>query len=100
METVRVFRDDARDMQFTGERVAYRKSREKSGRWREFRVWKTARGRYVCGKIDCTAWQGEHDRFSAIACDSHADIVEFFGLSDMAKALYADLGIDDCEHVD
>ncbi len=103
-EEITVESDDSNDLRFYGELIAksytndntasgYRYSGE-AGRWKEFYLYKTVGGKYICHRIDKTVWDGERDVNQAIVCESADEVIKFFGYSHTAKELYFDAGID------
>ena len=109
MEQVVVYRDGERDIKFTGELIASVKStpeRQSSnysgstGRWSELRLYRTAKGKYVCAQNGFTQWQGESDRYSGAVCESIDQVVEFFGTGRLAKRLYDAAGLDTAVEVE
>ena len=86
-----VERDNAVDLRFKGQILAdatSRKSYNDGGRWQELTLYKTAGGKYVCCKVDVTRWIGERTRYKAVVCEGISDVIEFFGMSSLAKELY------------
>ena len=86
-----VERDDAPNLRFCGQILAdatSRKSYNDGGRWQELTLYKTAGGKYVCCKVDVTRWIGERTRYKAVVCEGISDVIEFFGMSSLAKELY------------
>jgi hypothetical protein len=99
-----VERDNDRAIKFKGEIVAHAKSSAdqasgssysgSSGRWKKLTLYKTVGGKFICESVDCTQWQGEHDRFRGAICDTKDQVIEFFGSNWLAKELYDSAGID------
>lgn len=109
MEQVIVYRDGERDLKFTGELIASAKStpeRQSSnysgstGRWCTLKLYRTAKGKYVCAQIGHTQWQGETDRYSGAVCESVDQVVEFFGNGRLAKLLYDNAELDTAVEVE
>lgn len=106
---ITVARDNDSDLRFEGELVAEASSSDNDavgsysgsvGRWTELRLYRTASGKYVAQSIGRTRWQGEHDRYSAVICETKADVIKFFGHGWLAKALYTEADIEDVVTVD
>jgi hypothetical protein len=109
MEEIKVPKDEGKGARFTGELVSEACSSPNrmnrffsgsSGRWKVLRLYKTKGGKFVCQSIGCTQHQGEKDRYDFAVCESDAEVIEFFGHSDLAKEIYLAAGIDDDEVVD
>lgn len=109
MEKFTVKRDDARNITFTGELVATAATSANNacsdysgsvGQWTELELYRTEAGRYICSCVERTQWQGSRDSHDAEVADAEADVIDFFGLSDLAKELYAAAGIDADEEVE
>jgi hypothetical protein len=108
VQTYRVKRDGEPDLRFIGRKRAevwsggdhsrpnYSGS---TGRWTELALYQVKNGKYICTSIGRTQWQGEHDRYTAIVCDTEAAVVEFFGHGWLAKRLYDAAGIDSAEEI-
>jgi hypothetical protein len=109
-EEFTVKRDNEKDLKFTGELLnlvssspdqamgsAYSGS---TGRWTQLTLYRTAGGKYICGQVGYTQWQGEKDRYSGAVCDNEAEVVEFFGNGWLAKLLYDEAGIEAVEVVE
>lgn len=102
--------DNAPSVRFTGELVASVSSSDnqamgssysgQTGRWTELSLYKTKGGKFICHQVGRTRWQGERDRFSAKVCETLVEVKEFFGHRWLAKALYAEAGIDDAVEVE
>ncbi len=96
--------DDGPALTFTGHLVAKTESHDNqarggmwsgmTGRWHELELYRTAGGKFVCSRIGRTRWQGQRDHYEALAADSEAEVIAFFGHGWLAKALYEDAGID------
>jgi hypothetical protein len=99
-----VRRDDARDLKFSGERIAHFSTKSHQGpasnRWLELALYRTKGGKLVCQRIGRTIWEGERDRHEACVVSSVAEVVEFFGFGDAAKRLYDEARIDYTEQVE
>lgn len=111
-ERVIVRRDGERDLRFTGELVAEVDSRKLPGyvpplaaaeTWDVLRLWKTAGAKYVAGRHE-----GEMEvaavmirqSYSAEVCPDESSVIEFFGFTPTAKALYNAAGFDTAEDVE
>ena len=104
-----VKRDGDRDIKFKGELIAEAWSSSdrasgnysgSTGRSTELELYRTAKGKYVCSSIGRTQWQGEHDRYSAMVCDTVEDVQAFFEHGWLAKELYRSAGIDVAEEIE
>lgn len=109
MEEITVARDNDRDLRFKGEKIAWASSSpnnahsnysRNTGRWTELNLYKTAGGKFVCEQIGRTQWQGEHDRRSALVCDTTDEVMNFFGAGWLAKELYEEAGIECVETIE
>lgn len=102
METIIVQRDNDLNIRFVGELIAESASSSNdsstyysgsTGRWTELRLYRTRAGKFICASEGCTQWQGEHTRYSAAICETHAEVIAFFGAGWLAKSLYDEAGI-------
>jgi hypothetical protein len=95
-DNIIVERDDEPDLSFTGVQVAYADNdpANQLTRWTELCLYQTENGKYVCQTGNKTRWEGEHNSYSAIVCTTHAEIIEYFGYSRLAKELYRKARID------
>lgn len=104
METITLERDDDRDVRFAGERVAEVSSHHYEGprntRWTELTLYRTTGGKWVCQEVGVTCWQGEHDRHAVHIADSEEALIRQLGTGWLAKALYANAGIECVEEVE
>ena len=108
MENVTVERNGDADLEFVGQLIASSKSSPNKespyfsgsgGRWTVNKLWKTEGGAYIANTIGHTQWQGETTRHSAAICSSEAEVISFFGFSDVAKDIYREAGIDASQKV-
>ena len=108
-EKITIEIDNRPDIRFTGERLAAVKSSANNasssysgqpGRWTQLALYKTKGGKYVCHKIGHTIWQGESDSYSGKVCETLDDVKAFFGHGWLAKELYSQAMINDCEEVE
>lgn len=71
MQTFRLRRDGDTPLVFRGEAIAESDTREHQGdgqnRWHQVTIYRTAGGRYVVAVEYHTQWQGESDRYDAVA---------------------------------
>lgn len=109
MEEFIIKRDNNTSLKFNGELIAAVTSSANNAsgsysgaidRWTELELYRTAAGKFVAVKIGRTQWQGEHDRYSAAACSSDKEVVDFLGLGWLAKELYDVAKIDYFEQID
>lgn len=109
MDTITIIRDKESDIRFTGEKIASASTSPdtarsdfsgSTGRWTTLRLYRTKSGKYICEQIGHTQWQGENDRHSGAICETHAEIIAFFGHGWLAKELYEDAEIEDVVDVD
>lgn len=110
MQTYTVQRDNDLDIRFTGELIASATSTDNNvdtgaysgsvGRWSELALYRTKGGKLICEQVGKTRWQGEHDRHSAAACDTEAEVIAFFGTGWLAKELYEKAGIEAVQEID
>ena len=59
----------------------------------DMRVYQTAGGKFVAVKTGMTSFIGEQDRVSTEVFENLDAIQEFFGASEVAKALYRELDL-------
>lgn len=112
-----VRRDDEPDLKFRGTLVASAAPEFRNQtRWREYRVYRTNGGNYVFSKVGRSVKTDERDKFTAIVWFADADerkrryywesltwqqaATSFFDYDDIAKKLYAKLGIDAAASLD
>jgi hypothetical protein len=109
METFTLKVDNAPSLRFTGELLAEAissgESNRKSysgdpGRWTVLELYKTIGGKFVCHQIGRSVREGERNRFSSKVCETHDEVIAFFGHRWLAKELYDEAGIDDVVEVD
>ncbi len=100
---------DGPALRFTGELIGSAASSDNNallnysgstGCWTELALYRTARGKLICYRIDRTRWQGEHDRFTGKVCESEAEVIEFFGHGRIAQELYEDAGIENVTEIE
>jgi len=98
-----VQRDDGRDLSFVGEEIASVRSHPDSGhddysgskgRWWVFALYRTRGGKFVCEQVLRSRWQDERAQYSGYICENVEQVIEFFGTSWLAKALYDSAGIE------
>jgi len=94
METYTVERDNERTIKFKGEQIGSASTAEHLCRWTELALYQTTAGKYICEKIDRTNWQGEENTYSGAICESTKEVMEYFGMTWVAKELYDEAGID------
>lgn len=104
-EEFTVRRDNEPDLHFTGTLVASENNKLVqdgllSGRWKKMDLYQTKAGKYVCQLIGKTTYEGETDRYSGAVCNTKAEIVAFFGYSNLAKDLYEQANIKSAQSVD
>ena len=99
---ITVLRDNARDLKFTGEQIAFvtSKTADKGDRWTELTLYRTGSGKLICSQVGFTCWEKEHDRHTGAVCETNDEVIEFFGLGWLAKELYAEAKIDTSETID
>lgn len=102
-ETITVLRDNDLDIKFSGGPIGYASNSDNNcrsdysgqvGRWSEISLYRTTGGKYICERIDYTRWVGEKTGYAGAVCETDEQVVEFFGVGELAKQLYADAGID------
>ena len=100
MKTFTIERDDDTDLRFEGELLGEASSTDErqrsdfsgeTGRWQELNLYGTKAGAFVCQRIGHTRWMGDRGTHEAEVCNSHAEVLEFFGTDWLAKELYADV---------
>lgn len=88
-----VVRDGCADLRFAGRIVAEDSSRENSGpcsiRWDVLKLYRTQAGAWVCSREYLTLYAEEQDSQDGAVCVTHAEVIQFFGYSLLAKGLYA-----------
>lgn len=88
-----VVRDGCADLRFRGWVVAEDSSREHSGpcslRWDVLTLYRTQAGAWVCSREYHTRYAKEQDSRDGAVCVTHAEVIQFFGYSLLAKGLYA-----------
>jgi len=109
MKTYTLINDGARNVSFTGEKLAKVSSHSNVGpgqnRWTEIKLYRTQGGALVLKITGRTCWQGESDRHRAIVCaDEDAVVTALIDdnggeLGDLAKELIEAVGIDATEKV-
>jgi len=103
MKQIELSNDNVRDVVFTGEKIAGASSREhqgaRSSRWQVLQLYRTETGRLVCYRESVTCWQGESDTHEVCVCESHGDVMEFFGFCDLAKEIYEEADINAAQEV-
>ena len=108
MENVTVERDGAADLEFVGQLLAASGTSPdrgssyfsgSPGRWTVNKLWQTEGGAYIVQTIGHTQWQDETTRYRAAICASEAEVISFFGFSDLAKDIYKEAGIDASQKV-
>ena len=90
---VRIRRPGERDLVFKGKLLGGVRTGVAFGRGWEYRVYRTAAGKIVAIQTGMTSFLGEQDRVTVKVLEKLEDVVEFFGASELAKALYAHLGV-------
>lgn len=94
--------DNKPNLRFNGEVLAGATSKtpDKNDRWTELALFKTVGGKYVCGQIGATIWQGEKYRYSGCVCETVDEVIEYFGHGWLAKELYSEAGIEAVQDID
>lgn len=109
MENITIYRSNARNIRFIGEKIASVSSSPNNscqdysgdtGYWTSLRLYQTARGVMVCEKIEHTQWIGEKDYHSGSICKNIEEVIVFFGHGWLAKDLYELAGIDAAIEID
>lgn len=103
MENITIYRSNARNIRFIGEKIASVSSSPNNacsnysgatGYWTSLRLYQTASGVIVCEKIEHTQWIGEKDHYSGKVCKNVEEVIDFFGYGWLAKDLYDESEID------
>ena len=102
--TYKINRTGERPLRFKGELIGegggkWHNGREQT-RWTEIEIYRTTGGNLVGVNAYVTLWQGESGTTDARVCKSEAELVEFLGTSEIAKAAYKEAGIDIAEDVE
>lgn len=92
-----VTRDDQPDLRFRGKRIAAVESPLRSGRKTVFEVFQTPSGKFVGVQVGLSYWMGERNRFAVKVTETADELVQLFGYSPLAKALYAQLKVASAE---
>ena len=109
MEQINLKRDGDRDLSFTGKLIGKATSSPDRasgyysgapGHYQTLRLFLTLGGKLVAHQINHSQWAGEQEVHLAKVCVCNDDVIDFFGLSWVAKELYYDAGIDVSEKVD
>ena len=99
----------AKSVRFTGERLggaastpdtAHPDYSGEPGRWQEYDLYRTEKGKYVCHKIFGTCWQGESAIYEVKIVDDVDGVIKFFGQDSFAHELYENCGIENFEDVE
>lgn len=90
-------RHGAPDLRFKGKRLARVVSAPRGGRQNLFEVYQLESGKYLGVRVGLSWWVNEHDRTSTQVVEDKAQLVDFFEYSPLAKALYAQLGLEAVE---
>lgn len=103
-ETFTLARDGEPDLRFTGACIASAssnpfKANASPERWTELKLFRTGKGRYVAWTVGRSKRKGEHDRFSAVVCDTPAEVIQAFGQGWLAKKLYQQANIENIEEI-
>lgn len=103
-KSFKVNRTDERPLRFRGEKIADADGKWLNGRqqtrWTEIRIYRTTGGNLVGVIEDVTLWQGEHGSTAARVCRSEAELIEYLGTSELAKAAYAEAEIECVEEIE
>lgn len=62
--------------------------------WVELTLYQTQGGGYVCYRVYRSNTPDKREVIDDLSCNTMAEVVEFFGHSDVAKKLYEKCGID------
>ena len=109
MKTIIVERTDGKDIKFIGECIAAASSSDERahpsysgsvGRSTALKLFVTQGGKYICQRIERTRWQGERNRYEGAVCNSHEEVIVFFGDGWLAKEIYDDAEIDSAMMID
>ncbi len=97
-----VITHDGPNIKFVGEQLATCSNQYEQNRTRAqiLTLYRTKAGKYICSTVNTTQWQSESWEYQSCVCDSHEEIIEFFGYSDLAKQIYEDAKIDACTRID
>lgn len=91
------------NIRFTGYRVAERSGLDENPDatiWEVFAIYRTKKDRFVCARERHSRWIGDTTQYDAHVCDNAEQVVEYFGHSELAKALYEEAEIEDVVDVD
>lgn len=110
MKTFTVLRNEQSAIKFSGEEVAFTKSSPDQatgsnysgsvGHWTELTLYRTAKGKYVCERVERTQWQGAKDEYYGQVCETLEEVIKFFGHGWVAQDLYHNAGIEDVIEVE
>lgn len=100
-EKTTLFIDNEPNIRFTGERIGFVSSETNSSlRWKEFSLYKTVSGKFVCWECGCSNYGNETTRYKGKVCTNEEEVIAFFGHSRLAKELYEDVGFDAAKDVE
>ena len=89
------------DIKFKGTQIVENcRNEEFGGHFTSLELYKTESGKYVCCRDEITRQQGAEDEFIVKICTSHAEIIAFFGQSNLAHMLYQEANIENIEVID
>lgn len=88
------------DIRFEGKLLASVQSPIKQGRQQVFEVFETRSGKYVAIRLGRSWWLSEHNLVKLEVFTEKSGLVQFFGHSPMAKALYETLKVDNVRVID
>lgn len=90
-------RDDGVDLEFKGVVLVYTTDKDPyndRGRWKDFTLYQSIGGKYICQKEEITRWQGERDSSKIMVCNTIEEIKEFFGNNSLSEDIYFKMGMD------
>jgi len=86
-------RHDQPDLRFRGKLIARADSTIRRGRKTIFQVFQTPSGKYVGVALGVSYWAGERDLATSLVTENLETLVDLFGYSPLAKALYMQLAL-------
>lgn len=95
METITLKPTTSLNLKFKGQILGYATNQDNdSQRWCNYTLYQDEHGQYI-GEIEFVSlWQDEHDYVDAAICKSIEAVINFFGVSELTRALFEDAGLD------
>ena len=100
METYIVKRENENDLKFAGEIIGEAYYEDNFGCSKTLTLYKTKTGTFVCSEKTYINIEPTYTTNNALVTLSEAEVINFFGQSDLAKKLYAEAKIENVETVE